>query len=1051
MPKIPRPFRLALWFAAALLTLALLVQFGAPPLARHLIERGVSAKLKRTATVREVQLNLLELSASVRGFELREADGKTPAGGFESLFVDLEGAPLLRGTISIKALRLDAPKLKVIRTAANRYNFSDVIDTLLAQPDDGPPPQFSLSNLQLEGGKVDFDDRPLGQRHEIRDLRLTLPFLSNLPSDAAIFVHPALAARINGQAFALSGETRPFADKIEARLNLDATGLDLPKYLAYLPSKPPLSLTRGQLDSKLALTFTRPKGKPASLDLKGQLTLKNAALADVNNVPLATLDGLALHIDNAAPLAPTRHAAGNLELAGLKVANQPAGPLEITAAELGGATRFSFEMAADQPRLVLDGLHLDLAKLGLRLPGESKPFFTADNFILADARLDLAQRQLEIGSISGKGGQLALRRLSDGSLDLAKLAAPRANQAPAAEPAAPWRVTLNKLDLDAYAIRFDELRQGQTIVYSGDALSLSAENLSSDPATTAKLNLRATLNGKGRLAVSGEVQPLAGRAKLDIDLADLDIVPFQTYFADRLNLTLRQAALSAKGNLDLALPDKAAPVVNWAGDANLTGLHTQDAAGENDLLKWKSLYFGGIRASSAPLAVNLDEIALTDFYARLIIQADGKLNLQQLLRPAPPSAAGPAAPASTTTPTPLKIGKITLQGGLIQFSDRYIKPNYSARLTNIGGRIGALSGATPADLDLRGKLDGAAPLQISGRIDPLGKELYADIKAAVKGLELIPFSPYSRKYAGYAIEKGKLSVDVTYHIENRKLQAENHLFLDQLTFGERVESPDATTLPVQLAVSLLKNSKGEIDLHLPVGGSLDDPQFNIGDVIGKVLGNLIWKTVSAPFAFLASLFSGDSETLGWLEFDAGRATIPASAEEKLKALAQGLTEKPGINLEIAGRADPATDREGLKHARLERKLKTRKNADLAKQGNAPASLDAVTIAADEYPALLKQVYLQEDFPKPRNFLGQPKDLPIAEMEKLLLANTSANDDDLRNLANRRARAARDWLMEKGGIPAERMFQLAPKLAREDGEEKKNDKVKESRVDFSLRN
>ncbi len=1049
MPKIPRPFRLTLWLAVALLTLALLVQFGAPPLARHLIERGVSAKLKRTATVREVQINLLELSANVRGFELLEADGKTPAGGFETLFIDLEGAPLLRGTISIKALRLDAPFVKVIRSTAHRYNFSDVIDTLLAQPDDGPPPHFSLSNLQLEGGKLDFDDRPLGQRHEIRDLRLTLPFLSNLPSDATIFVHPAVSARINGQAFALSGETRPFADKIEARLNLDATGLDLPKYLAYLPSKPPLSLTRGQLDSKLALTFTRPKNKPASLDLKGRLTLKNAALVDVNNAPLATLDNLILQIDNAAPLTPARHATGSLELTGLKVANQPAGPLEIAAAELGGVTRFSFEMAADQPRLMLDELNLDLAKLGLRLPGENKAFFTADNFTLADGHLDLAQRQLEIGSISGKGGKLALRRLSDGSLDLAKLAAPRT--APAAEPAAPWRVTLNKLDLDAYAIRFDELREGQSTTYSSDALSLSAENLSSDPAVKARLNLRATLNGKGRLAVSGEVQPLAGRAKLDLDLTDLDIVPYQTYFADRLNLTLRQGALSAKGSLDLALPDNAAPVVNWAGDANLTGLYTQDAAGGSDLLKWKSLYFGGIRASSAPLAVNLDEIALTDFYARLIIQADGKLNLQELLRPAPQNAAAPTAPASASTPTPIKIGKITLQGGVIQLSDRYIKPNYSARLTDIGGRIGALTGNAPADLDLRGKLDGAAPLQIAGRIDPLGKELYADIKAAVKGLELIPFSPYSGKYAGYAIEKGKLSVDVTYHIENRKLQAENHLFLDQLTFGERVESPDATKLPVQLAVSLLKNGKGEIDLHLPVGGSLDDPQFNIGDVIGKVFGNLIWKTVSAPFAFLASLFSGDSETLGWLEFDAGRATIPASAEEKLKALAQGLTEKPGINLEIAGRADPATDREGLKHARLERKLKTRKNADLAKQGNAPASLDAVTIAADEYPALLKQVYLQEDFPKPRNFLGQPKDLPVAEMEKLLLANTPANDDDLRNLANRRARAARDWLMEKGGIPAERMFQLAPKLAREDGEEKKNEKVKESRVDFSLRN
>lgn len=1046
MRPISRPARLALWSAAALLLLILLVQFAVPPLARHLIERGVSDKLQRSATLREVIIHPLELSVSLRDFELKEADGKTPAASFAELFIDLEAASLLRGSVTIKALRLEEPHLRVIRSAPHRYNFSDVIEILLAQPDDEPAPYFSLSNIQLAGGQVEFDDRPLGQHHVVSDIRLTLPFLSNLPSDAAIFVHPAFAAKVNGQPFSLQGETRPFADKIEARLNLDASDLDLPQYLAYLPSKPAVTLSRGRLNGKLALTFTRPKGKAATLGIQGDLVLKNAALVDAQEAPLATLNTLKLRVDSASPLDPKRPAAGSLELGGLSLANRPAGPLEIAGARLDGATRFRFAMNDGQPDLKLDGLHLDLAQLALRLPGKHPPFFTAESFTLDDARLDLAARQVDIGSLRSSAGKLAVRRLADGSLDLSALAAtPQPGKETATEAAPPWRVTLAKLDLAGYAIRYQEQRQGQALRFSGEPLALSVENLSSAPAAKAQVKLNATLNGKGSLAAAGEIDPAARRAKLDLDLADLDITAFQPYFAERLNLTLRQGTLAAKGHLDVALPPDGAPQIAYVGVANLTGLHTLDAAGQADLLKWKSLYFSGIRAASAPAALAVEEIALTDFYARLIIQADGKLNLQQLLRPAPE----PAQPDGT--PTPVKIGKVTLQGGTVQFSDRYIKPNYSARLTEIGGRVtGLASNATaPADLDLRGKLDGAAPLQIGGRIDPFGKTLYADIKAAVKGVELTPFSPYAGKYAGYAIEKGKLSVDVRYHIENRKLEAENNLFLDQLTFGERVESPDATQLPVQLAVALLKNSKGEIDLHLPIGGSLDNPQFSIGEVIGKVIGNLIWKTVSAPFAFLASLFGGEGEALGWLEFEAGRATIPAAGADKLKTLAKALTEKPGIDLEISGRADPASDREGLKHARLERKIKTQKSADLAR--NAPASLDAITITPEEYPALLKRVYLQEDFPKPRNFLGLAKDLPVAEMEKLLLANTPATDDDLRSLANRRARAARDWLMDKGGIPAERMFQLAPKLVLENGEEQKNGKAKGSRVDFSLKN
>lgn len=1042
--RTSRPARFALWGAAALLLLGVLATFAAPPLVRMLIVGGIEEKLHRVAIVREVAIHPFALSASIRGFELKERDGKTTAASFEELYANLEAASLLRGGLVVKELRLVRPDLKIVRLAEHRYNFSDVVAALLEEPDSDEAPRFSLGNIHLDGGQIDFDDKPAGKRHRISDIRLDIPLLSSL--DSAAPVQPLLQAKVNGQPLTLAGKALPFAERIEATLDIDADDIDLPRYSAYLPGKPTFGIARGRLDAKLTLTFSQARGKPAALGIKGDATVTQAALTDTQGAPLLDLAELKLRLDSATPLNRSHSAKGSLILTGLNVRKHPlaAPPLEIAKARLDGTSRFAFAMKEKRPQLILDALTLALGDVDLRLAGNRQPFFTLDSLKVADARLDLGQRRLEIGSIVSHQGKLTLRRMADGSLDLARLAGATA-QDKAEAPAAPWAVALKQLDLEGYAIRFED--GTRNAVLQAAPLTLRMENLALGSDAPARLDLHATLDGKGTLATNGEVTPATKRGSLQVELRDLDLTTLQPYLAEHFNLKLKQGALAAKGRVEFAQPPSDAPFqASFRGEANLANLHAIESPGETDLLKWKSLYLGGIQAGTAPKGVSVDEIALSDFTSRLIIQPDGKLNLQKLARPTPETASPPAEPL------PLKIGKIAVQGGTIQFSDRYIKPSYSARLTAIGGRVGTLTSgvADSAEIDLRGKLDGGAPLQIGGRLNPFAKELYADIKAEVKGIELPAFSPYSGKYAGYAIEKGKLSLDVRYRIENRKLEAENNLFLDQLTFGVPVESPEATKLPILLAATLLKNSQGEINLRLPISGSLDDPEFNVGDVIGKVLGNLLWKTVSAPFAFLASLFGGEGEELGWLEFAAGRNAIAPAGEEKLAALAKALAAKPGLDLEIAGRADPAVDREGLKHARLERKLKTLKQNDLGKQDAPVPPLDAITVSAEEYPALLRRAYQQEDFPKPRNFLGLAKDLPPAEMEKLLLSHTPASDDDLRNLAARRARAARDWFLEKGGIPAERLFLLAPRLAGEEKEEKRIDKAQGSRVEFSLR-
>ena len=237
-----------------------------------------------------------------------------------------------------------------------------------------------------------------------------------------------------------------------------------------------------------------------------------------------------------------------------------------------------------------------------------------------------------------------------------------------------------------------------------------------------------------------------------------------------------------------------------------------------------------------------------------------------------------------------------------------------------------------------------------------------------------------------------------------------------------------------------------IDLNLPVGGSLDDPQFSVGGIVVKVIVNLIGKALTSPFALLGPIFRGNAEELAWLDFEPGFARLGPAADDKLKSIAKVMADKPGLKLEIAGRVDPATDREGLGRAMLLGKVEALKVKDMAKKGESLADDGRVTVSPAEYPALLTRVYKDEKFPKPRNVIGLAKELPVSEMEKLILANTKVGDEDVRLLGQQRAQAVKSWLLDKGQVPAERVFLLST----HEGDDGKQPKARVSRVDFSLR-
>jgi outer membrane protein OmpA-like peptidoglycan-associated protein len=482
-----------------------------------------------------------------------------------------------------------------------------------------------------------------------------------------------------------------------------------------------------------------------------------------------------------------------------------------------------------------------------------------------------------------------------------------------------------------------------------------------------------------------------------------------------------------------------------------------------------------MRAGFNPVFLEASNLDISELDFDFAIEADGTTNLSKVVgkpatpeeeegesepasaggsTPAAPPVPPPAATASPASPataevTPIRIDTLTLQGGRIGLADHFIQPNYAATLTELTGRMTGLSSkaGTVAQLDLEGRLANHSPLKVTGSVNPLAATAFADVKASFRDIDLPPFTPYSGKYAGYAIARGAITMEVSYKLQNRKLSAQNRFLVNQFEFGDKIESPTATKLPVKLAISLLKDRNGVIDIDLPIEGSLDDPKFRIGKIIWKLVGNLITKAVTAPFALIGQLFGGGSSgELSSVDFADGSAALDDAAKKKLDALAKALDNRPALTLEATGRFSGDVDSEGLKRLRFERKVKAQKLADLAKKGVAPASVDDVVVDEKEHAVYLAKAYKAEKFDKPRNVLGIAKGLPPEEMESLMLANVAVTNDDLRQLAFARANVVKDYLTGAGKVEAARVFVLEP--GRTPSERKEG--ARGSRVDFSLR-
>jgi uncharacterized protein involved in outer membrane biogenesis len=656
--------------------------------------------------------------------------------------------------------------------------------------------------------------------------------------------------------------------------------------------------------------------------------------------------------------------------------------------------------------------------------------------------LDFVNRRAEIKSVRVESPKADVVRRKDGQLNWAALVRARPGTR-STEPGQPFGFSVGEIALSGGTVRVLDQTTEKPFRFALDKVSLGVTGLANAPDAKAAVRFASDAGARGKLAYDGSLALVPLRSTGTLALANLQLGTFAPYIENALEVLISGGALSTKGQLSVEVPDGAPVRVGYRADASVANFASLDALTSQDLLRWKSLAVRGIDFQLSPMKVSVDQVNLADFFSRLIVNPDGTLNLQTLAKK-PAAAEAPAAKeapkeSDAEPPANVRLGKIVLSDGSVNFSDFFIKPNYSVALTAVAGSVSEMTPDKPGDVELRGRIHQTAPLEILGRVNSLSKDLFVDMKASVKDIELPSVTPYSVKYTGYGIQKGKLSVKVAYHIENRKLAAENNVYLDKLTFGDRVESPTATTLPVLFAVALMKDKDGVIDVDLPISGSLDDPEFSVGGIVVKALVNLLTKAVTAPFALLGSLVGGGGEELAYIEFAPGSSTLNAEGEGKLKTLAKALDGRPGLKLEVSGRIDPDPDRDALKRAAVDRELKAAKLKDAG--AKAGASIDEVAIAPDEHDKYLIAAYKEAKFERP-----PPKDLPPAEMEKLLLANAKVADDDLKQLANARAQTAKAWLVETGAVAAERVFIVSAKT----GAEGIKDPGKPTRADFSLK-
>jgi uncharacterized protein involved in outer membrane biogenesis/outer membrane protein OmpA-like peptidoglycan-associated protein len=932
-----------------------------PGIALRVINQQLANYATVPARLERLELNPYSLEVTLWGLTIG-APGKEQI-GFERLYANLQIDSLWTKALHLEAVELDKPKTELLFSKDGRLNLADLFKlppSEPAQPDEPPSKPFPLRI-----GEIKLAD---GYVH-FQDLR---------PSEPIEFLY----------------------DELNFEL----------KNLSTLPED----------NADMTLVAAGPTG--GQIDWVGRISL----------VPISS-EGTLKVTD------------GKMKVWWPYV--RDALPLVLKDGVINLNTHYKLNLA-NETELLLDNTSVNIAPLAIDAP-DGRPLVRLKKLDVSETSIDLAKQLVTVGKIRSEGLETWAARESDGQLDWQKLFASQPSKArqkkaeaekqqpatatgseTAAAPVAPskpWQVLLRDTQLRDYRIHLADKVPKEPVALEVGPLNLDMTNFDSLNQSPFNLKLDTGVGKQGKLTAEGEVNLAPVRARLNVTTRDIDLRVAQSYVTPFIRLEVRSGMLNTDLAVDLKSTEPLA--LGITGKAQVDQLHTLDTLKSRDFVKWERVNVEGLNFQLGD-SLSIASINLEQPYARFVIADDRTTNIDDLLIPQPadskPAPAKSKSTASAEKPMGIHIGEVTINNGSANFADFSLTPNFATAVQQLNGKIGTLDNRQdkPAPVDIKGKVDRYAPVTIKGALNPFNPLASLDIATSFKRVELTTLTPYSGKFAGYRIRKGRLNLDLHYLITKGQLKAENKVVVEQLQLGEKVDSPDAVNLPLKLAIALLKDVDGKISIELPVTGDLNNPQFSVMPIVWQTLRNLVVKAAAAPFKFIGGLISGGgSQDLGTVSFAAGSDELSHDAQASLDKLAAALKERPALRLEIEGTSAEASDGPLIAQQRLEREYQSTYYKILQRRGDkVPAQAADLKVPDDEKPPMLEGIYRTRlKGQPPAEWVDLGKEERQNKMRDAVLKSWSSSALLLRQLGQARASSIKDYLVDKGQLADDRVY------------------------------
>ncbi|WP_394147899.1 DUF748 domain-containing protein [Shewanella atlantica] len=956
------------------------------------IEKQLPAQLgtmlKRPVQLDEVKINPFTLNVSLSGFRVDETD-ESDFIGFDKLSFELRfWHSLFNGAISINDVTLDTPFVYATRLNVPqeiRFNFSDIL-TELASSEGSPQkasdkpngsPHIIVKNLSIIDADLLYTDEVTNSliRYPAVNLKVKgFDTLNEIASNASGNHFSIHFVGDEGGEISTQGQIQLSPLNVVGELEL--TAIKLPQFWSFISDNVQATLKAGQLNFN------------SHFEITSQTSTEGGSVQVITNQGGLSLDNI-LFTHEEHPLISL-------------------------------------------PRLALDGIALNLNDKALMIKRLHSQNLDLNAQITSDG-IDIIP--LFMPNFISKVDEAESK-----PLDIQE-----------ADEQSPWSVTLGELSLKEYAFNIRESLITDKTPWRIAPLNLTTGAVYSDFREPIEFSLDMAINEQGSLISNGKVEVTQPHLEADLQLKDFALSQLQPYLSPYINVTVKNGNFNSNGTIEASSADD----VSFNGDITVDGLLLKDNLHRKTLLKWQSMAVEKLNFQRAEQSLSIAQINFSQPYSRIIIAEDKSTNFQQLFVNAPQATAENRTERQAQTevstnsaeqaqveqpPLEIKIGKINVSDGSTFFADNSLTPNFAASIEQVQGSVSQLSSTSDraAVVDIEGKIDRYAPVTLKGEINPLLEQPYLDLDLDFNSVELTSVNPYSGTYAGYYIDKGQLSLELSYQLKENKLKGSNHIVVNQLKLGEPSDSSLATSLPVTLAIALLQDRHGVIDLGLEVSGDLDSPDFSVGSIVMTALTNVITKAVTAPFTLLAGIF-GDDEELDRIEFSAGDATISDEQSRKLATLASALTDRPKLTLSIEGAIDSASDSRILQEQGLREKLAQISQLEVEElPQNLSPSTYPVEGPLSEALITLYEAELKQDAQVLKQQISRNSDAQTLSEPQLLtqwhiaLYNTCLNqqvidDNMLGALASERSRAVKAYLVEAGKIPANRIFLLDSRI------------------------